>query len=265
MTTRTRTQSAGDYSHGESHYQGGNKFSSRPSQAERSKYYAGAKFDTVPSLSDLPAPPRHWTGPAARSQSTPSSPVTIPTKPSAGISLDMGSLFGPRPQPSCDKGQQETGGILKSASLPGQSGMLKVVAKRGELKASPVILASESKTPVVFKTPQNKKVRSVVEVSAKPQVSNSPGVNQVTSNQRPVTPSEGQRSPARGISGLDLMEMLLRASPTGNGQDLKATPSAVVNTSPVKMASPCHLQLGSSHNQYKDVSDHLKSILKVSA
>jgi hypothetical protein len=104
-----------------------------------------------------------------------------------------------------------------------------------------------------------------MQTPTKPQASNSPSLNQVTSNQRPVTPSEGkQRSPARGISGLDLMEMLLRASPTKNGQDLKTTPYAV-NSSPVKMASPCHLQLGSPQNQYKDVSDHLKSILKVSA
>jgi len=74
------------------------------------------------------------------------------------------------------------------------------------------------------------------------------------------------RTKATGISGLDLMEMLLRASPT-HRQDLNSTPmSAALKkmTTPVKL-SPCHLQLGSNDSQYKDISDHLKSILKVTA
>ncbi|CAG7715422.1 unnamed protein product [Allacma fusca] len=50
-------------------------------------YFAGAKFDCLPSVSSLPTPPSEWTIPVLRSQSQPSSPVTT------GVRIDLNSLF----------------------------------------------------------------------------------------------------------------------------------------------------------------------------
>jgi hypothetical protein len=94
---------------GHHHHQGYN--SSKPSSAvavEREKpkeidYFAGAKFDCLPSVSSLPTPPPEWTIPVLRSQSQPSSPVTTTT---VGVRIDVNSLFLTPQQ------------VIKSASFP---------------------------------------------------------------------------------------------------------------------------------------------------
>jgi hypothetical protein len=249
------------------------------SQPGVNKYYAGAKFDTIPAFSDLPAPPRHWIDPTARSQSTPSSPVTITTKPTAGISLDIESLFRPETSPSCDsKGKEDGRGIFKSPSLPVKPGMMSMASSSKTQEVKQGLLKAESKPmaeAAVFKTPEKLKARSTVKVPAKPQkVAMGTDTGSKNCLRTPVTPRSApfpatpvggsKAGAAGGISGLDLMEMLIRASST-NTQDLHSTPTPVVKrATPVKL-SPCHLQLGSKDSQYKDISDHLKSILKVSA
>lgn len=274
MTTRTRTKSAGvEFPHAESHCNQRSKAAwSSPSQSG-SKYYAGAKFDTIPSLSDLPAPPRHWTDSAARSQSTPSSPVTIATKPSAGISLDIGSLFGTPPS-TCDKkgGEKRAQGVTKSASLPPQSGMIYLANKKKQGPLKP------EASPAVFKTPAPLKARPTVKALTKPAkkaAAETPvkGVRSPVTPNKPIpafVPSDGMKTPEKkaeptnGVTGLDLMEMLIRSSPT-NRQDLNSTPAPAVKKASSVNLSPCHVQLGSMEDQYKDISEHLKSLLKVSA
>jgi hypothetical protein len=237
------------------------------------EYYAGAKFDTIPALSDLPPPPRHWINSAARSQSTPSSPVTINTKPSGGISLDIGSLFGPVTPGSCDK-KSESGGMAKASSLPQQSTMMSMVEKKKE--------SGTIDKMTVFKTPDRVKARPAPKALTTPKVPKTSGKQSLT--QTPVKPkssalvvvsnsNEVVRTPAAvgsktreqtpGITGQDLMEMLIRASPS-HPQDLNSPPRPVKAPTPVNV-SPCHRQLGSTGSQYKEISEQLKSLLNVSA
>lgn len=87
------------------HHQGQNI---KLSAVEREKpkeidYFAGAKFDCLPSVSSLPTPPPEWTIPVLRSQSQPSSPVTT----TVGIRIDVNSLFLTPQQ------------VIKSSSFPG--------------------------------------------------------------------------------------------------------------------------------------------------
>jgi hypothetical protein len=145
--------------------------------------------------------------------------------------------------------------------------------KQAPLKADP---------QVVFKTPKTVKARATVKVPIKPKKMETPekiSPTPVTPKSTPAASDEGikrndagskvngngktEAAVTTGVSGLDLMEMLIRASPTTHRQDLISTP-APVKASPVNL-SPCHLQLGSMDSQYKDISNHLKSILKVSA
>ena len=73
-----------------SHNNGYGRRSAVESVKEKPKeidYFAGAKFDCLPSVSSLPTPPVEWTVPVLRSQSQPSSPVTT------GVRIDVSSLF----------------------------------------------------------------------------------------------------------------------------------------------------------------------------
>jgi len=74
-------------------------------QPKEMDYFAGAKFDCLPSVSSLPTPPVEWTIPVLRSQSQPSSPVTTTTGGS-GVRIDLSSLFS-TPQPMNKVSQSE--------------------------------------------------------------------------------------------------------------------------------------------------------------
>jgi hypothetical protein len=69
------------------------------------EYYAGAKFDSVPSIAVLPSPPVQWTDSALRSQSQPSSPIPKmmqqeqkqnSSSTGSQFAIDLASLFGAR-------------------------------------------------------------------------------------------------------------------------------------------------------------------------
>lgn len=71
---------------------------------------------------------------------------------------------------------------------------------------------------------------------------------------------------------VDLIQMLIQASPKREQEpELKPQEKKMIKeVTPVKLiprspATPCHLQFNNCGQEYKNVSDHLKSLLKVSA
>jgi len=211
------------------------------------KYYAGAKFDTIPTLGDLPVPPSHWTGDSiTRSQSTPSSPITISDK------VPMNGMF--------------SGGLFKSASLPGESNMGRISPRNHGEPAigfrAPPPKPKETKNSIDNMGPPIAIPKRIVHQQREHGITETKPANntlKVDKSVKNIVEKDGSSSNGLGISGHDLMEMLLRASPT-KGQDLKKT------ATPQKLATSCQLSYGSSDStEYKDITDHLKSLLKVSA
>lgn len=190
--------------------------SSTPTKAV---YYAGARFETRPTLSSLPVPPMRWTlsspSPLLRSQSTPSSPITTNAM-GAGEEIRR-----PATTPVTT--------VFKSASFPGDSSSLMSLFRVRE---------SSSNAQKLILEPQ---------------------------------------SPRKEVEGkVDLMQMLIKASPAKKQEQppqAEVVKEKKVILTPVKVkqvpianAKPCHLQLNDATGQeYKNVSDCLKSLLKVSA
>lgn len=235
---------------------------SKLTRQQREDFYAGAKFDAVPGLVEVPVPPMHWmmNEGAPRSQSTPASPVTVYGKsglvadPPSRVKLDAESLFGTKksstPLPiSTAFSESELGRLLKSASVPERRMMmwdsLGLKSNGGhwakESSAEPTEVHVMQKREEAVATPQRQST-PIVKTSEIVQTSSSP---------------EGKKK-SSGISGQDLME-LLKSGPPSQGKELRATP--------VKgMGSPsCQFDHhDSADSQYKDITNHLKSILNVS-
>jgi len=160
---------------------------------QQEAFYAGAKFDTVPGLVEIPVPPVHWRiGEGPRSQSTPSSPITVYGKapdplsdPPRGIKLDIESLFATK-KVSTEFRDSELGRLL-SASVP-ERGMREL-----SQKSETVLVTSLEGVPRVGSVTSQLERRTLKKVS--------------------------------GISGQDLME-LLKGSPhqTKAVQKAGATP-----------------------------------------
>lgn len=197
---------------------------------QQEAFYAGAKFDTVPGLVEIPVPPVHWRiGEGPRSQSTPSSPITVYGKapdplsdPPRGIKLDIESLFATK-KVSTEFRDSELGRLL-SASIP-ERGMRELSQKS---ETVPVVTSLEGVPRMGSVTSQVESVTSQLERRTLKKVS--------------------------GISGQDLMELL-----KGSPRQTKAVQKAG--------ATPVHkgCQFGSvDSHQYNDITNHLKSILNVS-
>lgn len=98
-----------------------------PSYSTRvNQYYAGAKFETIPSADLLPQPPAHW---MVKSKSSPSSPITT-----GGGSTSSSSSIA-------DSGRN-TVPVFKSASFPGGSLLLLSSAASGSDGSSAFAITS---------------------------------------------------------------------------------------------------------------------------
>lgn len=232
---------------------------SKLTSQQREDFYAGAKFDTVPGLVEVPVPPMHWmmNEGAPRSQSTPASPVTVygksglVTDPPSRVKLDIESLFGRKKGStplaiSTAFSESELGRLLKSASVPERRMMMwdsfGLKSNGGESSTEPTEVHVMKKREETVATPQRQST-PIVKTSEIVQTSSSP---------------EGKKKSSSGISGQDLME-LLKSGPPSQGKELRATP--------IKgMGSPsCQFDHhDSADSQYKDITNHLKSILNVS-
>jgi len=231
------------------------------SKKEREAFYAGAKFDTVPENAVIPVPPIKWImQEGTRSLSSPSSPITVSGKPanlslnpspSLPIKLDIESLFGTKRPASTDFGDTKLGRLLKSASVPEREmelyhqplddGISSSVNKSKSNSTSEGIVSPGVKKPIVV-AQQATRSQSIVHPQVAP-TSNSAELMKVS-----------------GISGKDLMG-LLKLEPTHHqvNSHERQRPSSV--------SSSCHFEYNHSDSvdsQYKDITNHLKSILKVS-
>lgn len=93
-----------------------NKDNSRSRNGSNLGYYCGAKFDTIPTLSILPALPNHWK--LSESKSTPSSPV-----PTSVFETNMRHSSGSSvPDAVTSTSGRNTAPVLKAASLPSPTG-----------------------------------------------------------------------------------------------------------------------------------------------
>lgn len=168
---------------------------------KKSNYYAGARFETRPSMTSLPPPPPRWTAssPLPRSQSMPSSPITTNMM---GIGFGSGERRPATTPP--------TSTVFKSASFPGDSSLLGLFRVRESSNAQ----------------------------------------EEQISIMRPRPPS-----PVKVVEEkVDLIQMLIQASPRKEEREL----------SPVKLI-PRSIARQSCGQEYKDITNHLKSLLNVSA
>jgi len=196
----------------------------------KSSYYAGARFETTPSLQSLPTPPIRWTmsSPVLRSQSMPSSPITtsMGTTTKVVTTLGIGEL---QQQKTPTKEIKTPAPVFKSASFPGDNSLMSLF--RGiKVPVDPV---------------DNAQVQEAQKVTA-----------------AMVTPVKV----AQVEEKVDLFQMLMNASPKRIESPVKLIPTATASTRTV-IAKPCQLYFGEENDQqhYKDISQHLKTLLKVTA
>lgn len=240
MNNRTRTKSFNNKFDG--HGNGTQRLNVVAAVNSEDKYYAGAKFESIPSLTDLPVPPSHWTG-DGRSQSTPSSPITISDK----VPTSAKSYGGSFP---CD-----THRLFKSASLPGESNMenFKKSKKESHLSINKVVFKAPAQKARDHVKKFNKKVNGETGPFQQHREKGTNHRQQQTKQPQPATKKVEKKNIGLEISGNDLMEMLLRASPT-KGQDLNGLCQLSHRGSSV-----------SGSAEYKEITDNLKLLLKVTA
>jgi len=241
-------------------------------EQEREAFYAGAKFDTLPGNALIPTPPMKWTiqeGP--RSQSTPCSPITVSSgkpcsipSPSNPIKVDLESLFGTKRSVSTEFGDSELGRLLKSASVPSQGMMMERDCHNKGISAGVAVRRDISASPTGTLSPT---------ILVKKLESSSSKSGMVAKQQTPAHPLPTPSSPVvlepigkkvSGISGQDLMELLKSESPRQRIQPHRPAPVIKLGSSRCQFEFDHHDDSVDSHRYNKDVTNHLKSILKVS-
>jgi hypothetical protein len=222
-------------------------------------YYCGAKFDTIPTLSILPQPPVHWK--STQSKSTPSSP--IPTlNAAAGSTIKSGFEAG------------NSVSVFKSTSLP--------IASNNHLN---VLLKTKSSQQFSNRSQAGGNFFNVKR--AKRQIGQNRASVQGRKNidmqkKSAKVASEDNAAPAsaniKEVNGHALMKMLklhhekYKLCDNSNDSLDSTSVTAFANSEfPYNLSAkpavqksprPCHLYQ-SGHQEYKDISEHLKSLLKV--
>lgn len=198
-------------------------------------FYAGAKFESHPPCIVLPPPPSHWTTPSQRSQSQPTTPTIV--KNNNRTPIDLASLFGSLSATTITTTTSNNNTSM-SKSFPGESMMMKVaLEKNRKVQATDSSESSDEELKEILT--KNKGAKKAVAIANKKE-GGSPRPSVAAAKVKATSPPKGN---------------------TVNTEDLK---KALGLVKVVNNKSPSSIKPMKRSN-FKEMSDQLKSLMKVAA